>query len=416
MISHNSFSCTRNNGKTLESLFYCQPKGCLAQIYFHAGSDPDLEFCGNMWQLSDNDVLNSLFRTPDQIGHQVVEGSSPTVAFSYPSILREIKKRTGNVFRDMIWRLGHWESPELWAWLKSFSPDIVFFVGGDAFFSAKVALSISSSLSIPIAVYYTDDYLFSLQTKSLKGRIKRLRLERLFQTVVSKASAHFVIGDYMAKEYEKYFHRPFYPIMNSIPIRPYKEYPNRDELEIVYFGGLHLNRWRMIARLANLVPDNTIIKVYTSISGINEEIRSVFDSAGVLYCGSLSGDDLLAAMTSADILLHVESDDERNRRFTRLAISTKIPEYLITGRPVLGFGPTEVASMRILSDNEIGVVLDSDMSDLFISENIASVVSNYIYRRDVGKKGYDFAVTYCNREVISSEFLSKLTTIVNLES
>ena len=38
----------------------------------------------------------------------------------------------------------------------------------------------------------------------------------------------------------------------------------------------------------------------------------------------------------------------------------KIPEYLLTGNCVLAYGPLELASIRIFSDNEIGLIIGSE--------------------------------------------------------
>jgi hypothetical protein len=68
------------------------------------------------------------------------------------------------------------------------------------------------------------------------------------------------------------------------------------------------------------------------------------------YMGSLSKDELNEVIREADVLVHVESFDRNSIESTRLSVSTKIPEYLAMGRPVLAVGPPDVASMEFLRD------------------------------------------------------------------
>ena len=64
-------------------------------------------------------------------------------------------------------------------------------------------------------------------------------------------------------------------------------------------------------------------------------------------------------MFDADAFLHIESDDESYCSLTKLSVSTKIPEYLISSRLVIGYGPVYLASMKLLKDNNIGIVISN---------------------------------------------------------
>ena len=411
VISHNCFSKVYNNGQTLESLFYCQPKEDLSQLFFHPDSYPDFDFCDNLWQITENDLIKSVLTRSDHVGH-CINKSPQNAKMGYPKIFIWLKKLCGNVLRELLWSSCCWESPALWTWLNNFRPQLVFYVGGPVQFSADIALEISSRFHIPLAVYYTDDYLFSIDTSSHKGRRKYQQIKKLYSMVLEHSSAQFAIGDMMALEYENYFNKPFIPILNSIKIRPYVEYIDNPSISIAYFGGLHLARWNMIVRLAKLLDNKAKIVVYTDRSNIKDEIQSAFEKVGVACHDLLSGSCLIDAMNKSDMLLHVESNDVINRRFTRLAISTKIPEYLISGRPILGFGPVEVASMKLLSENDIGYIVNSEDSDAEIRNNILTIINDYSRRKELGLKGYYYAVRRFDVEIVSKKLLQELSSII----
>ena len=58
---------------------------------------------------------------------------------------------------------------------------------------------------------------------------------------------------------------------------------------------------------------------------------------------------------------------------TKLSISTKIPEYCLSNRPIIAFGPTNIASFKILIENQIAFVIDSTDDDNSILNQLNKV-------------------------------------------
>ena len=59
VISHNCFSKTGSNGRTLANYLKGWPKEKIAQIYIHPES-PDFDICSQYYCISDKDVLKSI--------------------------------------------------------------------------------------------------------------------------------------------------------------------------------------------------------------------------------------------------------------------------------------------------------------------------------------------------------------------
>jgi glycosyltransferase involved in cell wall biosynthesis len=137
-----------------------------------------------------------------------------------------------------------------------------------------------------------------------------------------------------------------------------------------------------------------------------------FESSGVKFCGGVSGDMLWEKIYESDVLLHIESDDKYLRKLTGLSVSTKIPEYLMSGRPVLGYGPEEVASMRLLNDNGVGVVISSENNDELVVCQIEKLLVNYRTRAEIGKRGYEFCVEKFDNKKVVAEFMEAINDVV----
>jgi glycosyltransferase involved in cell wall biosynthesis len=204
--------------------------------------------------------------------------------------------------------------------------------------------------------------------------------------------------------------------MNSVSPRPYTAKESIEgKIKLSYFGSVHTNRWKMIIKLAELLNlqnrEDIDLDVYIW-DETEQKILNLLSIAGINYKGSVSGGELEKNMLQSDILLHIESDDIHSISKTRLSISTKIPEYLISGRPILGFGPKNVASMRLLSDNVIGIIISPDDNNIEIQAKLEELIANAQLRTKLGKAGYDYAIKCFNNEEIRKEFNQKIEEIL----
>lgn len=415
VVSHNCFSKVSNNGKTLEAIFSKYSKNDLAQLFFTEDRNIDLDFCNNFYRITDSNVLSSLFKFKSSCGQALFASDNGSTLRIQKQ--NKIKRYLKSLFvyisfsRDLLWSFGSWKSILFFNWCKNINPDLIFFVGGNYGFSHSIAIFLSKQLNVPLVCYFTDDYLIFPKSKNFFDRIQKIRMKKFYHRTIKHSSLCFAIGENMADEYSKYFGKKFHPIMNSIDIQVLNPYIERDEIILSYFGGLHLDRWKMIIKLANSLPKG-LINVY-SIDKPSEEILFEFKKYKVNYKGSVQGEDLKKEILASDILLHVESDDEYIRSLTKLSVSTKIPEYLMSGRMVLGFGPLEVASMKILSDNNIGKVISSSITENCLKSELMKVISNFNLRQKIAINGYKYAVKNFDNKLISENFKKNIETLIS---
>jgi len=411
LIASNTFSKTGNNGKTYASILSRYPKSHLAQLYFSFNENPDFDICDNYYKISDIDLINSL------------KGKVTSGVVSSPLDKREVelnrknkivnfgKKYLSSTIRDILWFLGKWRTEKLLNWIQKFGPDVVFYVGGSSVFSNRIARNITSTFNIPLIVYYTDDYVVNSIKKNLFYYINKIKVNVTYQNTLKRSSLRYVIGKKMANVYEDYFGLQFKFIMNSVDVYPYEaRMLNSANIVISYFGSLHSLRWKSIIKLAESLPIRCVIRVYT-LSLSKEIIMNFSKHSNILLCEGIMGEKLRDAMKDSDYLLHVESDDKYCRRLTGLSISTKIPEYLISGRPIIAFGPQEVASMQLISENHIGYTIDSMLSDCEIKEILDKILLDKVKYDDLSRRGYDFAVKYFNKDNISQQVYNDIESL-----
>lgn len=411
IVSHNSLSLHANNGKTLTSMFRDWDSESLAQLFFQE-EIPESDKFVNFFRVRDLDILKRIFSlgflgAAGNVVHPKVRVVShyESAGWVKARIVKALRRTDSLklVLRDLLYGTGLWKSRELLDWVRGFSPDSIFFVGGNSRFSFLITLFISRKLGVPVDIFITDDYVLNAQPNGLLAKLMHKRLVEIYRDAFSVARNVFVIGDDMACEFSREYRRTFLPVMNAVdmpgevPGAGHKKDVGCGDLDVVYAGGLHLGRGGSIVefgeltrKVGSLLGLNITLTVY-STSELDGALRSGFERAGVLFGGGLTQGELQSRLMAADFVLHVESFDERNIRLTKLSVSTKLPEYLSSGACLIGFGPSALASIRLIDKNGVGVVvteLDDEaarlrkLADLFGSPELAS---------SLAARGFDFA-------------------------
>lgn len=398
VISNNPFSNSFNNGKTLESLFSWVPKDDLAQLFFHASFEPDFSYCKSYYRLSDVDVLKNMF-TCRQVGESLINDKKvgKSIGINYGVIRQYLDLSNFQLFRDYFWKIASPKKERLHAWVEVFSPDVIFFVGGDCGFAHDIVAEIVKRHRVKLYSYFTDDYVVFPEYKNVFKIFQARRLRTIYNKTIELSTYCFTIGDAMASAYSQRFNKKFIAVMNSIVIGNPPLPIEREEIVITYTGNLGINRWQMIGRLAEelmRLREKFNLKCVLNVYSTNLPSRSIltyFHSVGVVFRGFVVGDALKKVIMDSDILLHVESDNHFYRSFTYLSVSTKIPEYLSSKRVILAFGPVEVASINLLIENDIGFVISSESSSETIHLELYDVLCNADARRRIADNAFKFA-------------------------
>lgn len=415
IISSNAFSQISNNGKTYESIFSSFDQTEIFQLFLRPHDMYiDYNYASKYYLISEIDIIKKIINPFNKCGKEItVTDINENIKLF--KVIKKIKLNNNMFLRDILWSTRLWKTRELKKWSHEINVDAIFVVGGNSDGTQMIGRYLSNYLNIPLVTFFTDDYILYPLHRSLFSSFLRMRIIKFYLKTINSSSLLFCIGKKMADEYSIFFKKSFFPIMNSVDIKPYTEIQQKDIIIISYFGGLHLNRWQMILRFANITPINTSINVYTH-SELTRDIIDEFNKNNIKLYNKIQGNDLHNAMINSDVLLHIESDDKYYRALTKLSISTKIPEYLIAGRLVIGFGPKEIASMCLLAENHIGLVISSDETELVNKNILNSALSDFNYIRKMGKLGYDYSIQNFNKEIISLKFRHMMLAIKKMRN
>lgn len=398
-VSVNPFSSTSNNGKTFASFFEGYPSDSIAQLYFHR-EIPSSPVCARYFRITDEALLKDVIR-PWRITGERVSATSPSRTPIPPSIHTALKgSQTARLIRQVLWTGVRLENRELLAWLDDFGPEIVFFCGSDSVSLYRKVTALANRYGAKMVFYVTDDYVLPTRSRNISAKAIRSWTRREFRRLTSRAELVLTIGDGMSSRYEREYGIVSVPVMNMVPVPQAQPAPRhrpnpQEPFTLLYAGSLHSNRWKVLARIVERLPqlDERGISIRMKIFGpeLSAEMRPSLDLFPyVEHGGLLSPSDLKSAISEADALLYVEADDPASMEVTALSVSTKIPEYLVSGRSILAIGPRGIAAIDYLWSKSAAIVVEPSDTD-GLDEALSSIALDPMLARDLTERAFALA-------------------------
>lgn len=257
--------------------------------------------------------------------------------------------------------------------IKAFFPDVIYTLAGDVKV-LRVSRILARRLGKPIVIHNMDDFFnMDLHSSNIFRRYLNKILRREYIKAYKYSNKSLGIGPKMAQEYSEEFGIPFDWVMNCVDtdkIRVDKRL--NDNLALIIFsGGLHGGRVHSLVKIASIVEELGDIKldIYTSKKEVDTNNRLFECFKHTELREYVEKDKMFENLSRADVLLHVESFEPQNIRYFRLSMSTKIPEYMASRRPILCVGPSGIATVEFIKEYRIGhVVHDVDKFDDAILE------------------------------------------------
>lgn len=268
-------------------------------------------------------------------------------------------------FREMLWGTGLWKNEILDAYLEEVRPDIVFFPDFPCVYAHKVLKYVKEKTQAKVAIFHADDcYTLKQFSFSPVFWMYRFYLRKWVKSSVRLSSFHYVISDVQKEDYDKAFsvNNRLLTKFGDFDCEPVFKEKYGNPLQIVFTGNVGLNRWKSLAVIADALKQinkesvKAELKIYTA-NEITKNIKEKLDVPGVsTIMGKAPASEMPRIQGEADILVHVEAFDVKNKLAVRQSFSTKIVDYLKRGRAILAVGPLDVASIKHLKDNKCAIV------------------------------------------------------------
>ena len=310
------------------------------------------------------------------------------------------------LLQEFFWN-SNWKKEELYRWINSFDPDVIFLQCSCPAID-KLAVNLSKEYGIPLFFEITDDYVSPKVTLDPFFWIYYGLICRYTILAIQTSQKVLVIGHKMMKDYYRRFGGDYYVAMNAIDFsNPVRRRRSNDLFTIVYTGNLELNRWKVIYRIGKIIEksclkNRIVIKIFSGTS-LSKRIERLFNEcSSIVFCGQSDKNTTTIEQISADACLHVEDFSSKNKYITRYSISTKISEYMMANNCIIAVGPSDIASIEYISENDFGFVANS-LQENEIVKLLCEVLEDEKARNEKSARAYNHAFKYHKQEVISKD-------------
>ncbi len=395
-VSSSPICREKSIGNTFLNVFHDLEDVELASLYTRGGNpDPIISEC---FCITDKMLARNLLRgTP--IGKRFVPRSNGECVRSADAsaVVKLAKSVRLTVFywaQELLWRVGRWRTKELQQFIEDFRPDIIFTVLSNQGYLNRMIGHVATVSGAKLVLYAWDNnYTYKQFTFSplrwIKQFLDRISMRRL----ASRADRLYVICEGLKEDYERAFKRECFLLTKGgdfsaePPVRTAYNHP----LQLVYTGNIGLGRWKSLAKIAAVLERinqdglRAQLRIYTGNPLTGRMNRALSRGETSVVMGSVPSAQVATIQTQADILVHVEATDLKNRLAVRHSFSTKIVDYLAAARPILAYGKRDVASIRHLAENDCAIVAESPDE---LCRRLTAVLTDETALDDLARRAY----------------------------
>ena len=340
----------------------------LASIYIR-DERPDSTVCSRYFNISENKIIKSILRRGTKTGTEV--SAAPLSDYVDEDLqahnaryFQMKKKRRYSMLlaREILWKLGKWRTPELDEFLDGFQPDIILHsMDGYIHLNRIIEYAVKRTGAKAIGYIWDDNFTYK-QSSALGYKIYRFFQRRSLKKLAKLTSEFFAISPFTKKEADAFFgincHLLTKPLLQE-PVA--QKYSGNHPIRMVYTGSLIIGRDRSLLRISEALKEvnrgqiRITLDVYTQTL-LPDETLAQIQSESCRVHKPIPQAEALQKQNEADVLLFLEDIDGKDAKAARLSFSTKITDYLSTGKCIFAVGNRDTAPMQYFIENKAAIV------------------------------------------------------------
>lgn len=348
------------------------PSRNLASIYIR-DEIPDSNTCSRYFSISEGKIIKSIFQRGVKTGSEVTaeplnDRVNEDLQKHNERYIKMKKKRHYSMLlvREIIWKLGKWHTSELDAFLDEFQPDIILHsMDGYIHLNRIIEYAVKRTGAIAIGYIWDDNFTYK-QFPDLGYKIYRFFQRHSLMRLAKITSDFFAISSLTKKEADSFFNIDCHLLTKPLLREPIlQKYKGNCPIHMLYTGSLIIGRDNSLLRVSqalkkvNSKKKFITLDVYTQTI-LSEEMLAQINNEFCYVHGAIPQEEALQKQNEADILLFLEDIDGKNAKAARLSFSTKITDYLSTGKCIFAVGNCDTAPMRYFIENNAAMVCGND--------------------------------------------------------
>lgn len=398
-----------------------------AQIYTSPGL-PNNKVCSKYFQIDERQMVKSLYSNT-KAGREVKMPTNEREQDAAKSNAQ--RKGIYGIFKklslwmhtpivmlqDFIWMTGRYDKAALQRFIGGYKPDVVFCpqLGNPKMW--RLEKLVKGMTDVPFVAFTGDDEASYQQvSKSPLFWLRRWYCHNGLKNSVKIFSHYFMHSKEQAQDYTNEYGIPTSTLYKCGDFS--NEFVKKSvgsPIRLVYAGRLYCNRWKTLAEIGkalheiNKHDERMVLDIYTQEALTNEQRKALSPENSVYIKGSVNPQQLKEVYRNADIALHVESMDKKNRLATRVSFSTKIIDLMASSCAILAVCWNRHCGYQYLRDNDAAFCVDNYSDILPMLQRIVdnpSLVQNY------AQKAYECGRKNHTREKIQKQIRDKFEELI----
>lgn len=407
VVTSSTFNSYTGTGITLSNLFQDWPIDKIAIIH-NDKFQTNRNICQNEYKRRNNEIINfdsqnkkrnssaiySLKLKTKVIANKIIGTEEILV---YPKISDRLKK-----------------------WLLDYKPKIIY-IHFSSLRSLRFARMIINICNVPYVVHFMDDWYHFRYDSGILSSILRKAWKNETNEMITKAKICMGISEKMCGVYQKIFSKKFYPFFNAIDIHKWQENEvikstTKPYFDILYAGTINTKNINNLISMAKVCQSitNSGLSIRFNIFSFQPRLnsyRSSFSSFRNTILDEVpNGDEIISLLKETDLLfLPVDFNKESHKRM-RYSMFTKIPAYMISGNPILFWGPDNIASIEYAKKYNWAYVVSRNDPTL-LKNALLTLISDKHLREKISNKAKYIATKYHDSKVVRREFQELLKSM-----
>ena len=394
----------------------------VAALYIRADKS-DSKAASRYFHIIEGRVMKSILHPSIQTGEEfrpedvsVSEASEDESAEE--SRYSKFKRHRWGIFlfaREFVWKLGHWKSKELDAFLDDYKPEVLICpIESYIHFNTLNEYIIKHCNPKVIGFLWDDNFTYK-QSQNLSHQLHRVWLRRSVRRMVNKCQTVFALSPKMKEECDKEFR-----INSQLLTKPifsqdeFKPYVIGCPIKMLYTGNLFVGRDKTMMVIADALREvnkdgiKVILDIYTK-SELSEKDRACIEIESVCRLHKpIPQSEVFMLQEKADVLLFAESLDRKKNQGARLSFSTKITDYFRAGKCIWAVGSPTLGPIDYLQRMDAAIIgTDYDS----VIRSLTTIVSNPQIVKEYAEKGFDCGQKYHNGEDILRKLYSTIKSL-----
>ncbi|MEG2286170.1 MAG: glycosyltransferase, partial [Eubacterium sp.] len=394
-----------------------------AQIYCSSGY-PDNKVCKKYFQLTDMMMFKSIVGTK-KAGSCIEEFSMENLELNSLekindkrySRLKSMTTETLRAVREFIWCFGKYDLNKLEKFIQSFDPDIIFCPRLASLKLLRLERIVKQIANKPIVAFTGDDE-YSLKQLRFSPIYWIMRFIKRYKMrmQISNYALYYTHSEDQAEVYQKTFNIPVKNLLKCGEFKKGKVHQKiNNPIRLVYAGRLYCNRWKSLALIGNALKKinnehiKMVLDIYTKDALTKKQEELLNDNKNIFLKGSVSPEKLGRIYADADIALHVESFDLKNKYLTKYSFSTKIIDCMSSGCAVLAICWDQHTGYQYLYKEDAALTIGNEKD---IEVLLMKIVNDPNLIIEYAKKAYQCGMKNHQKENVQQMLLNDFKNII----